>query len=390
MIDELITSGLYPELSKFSNTEQDPEWHAEGNVKIHTHLVLDEIEKSLELYNLSDSEKRILRYAAVFHDYGKPQTTTTKVKNDVLRVVAPFHEEIGASLLFYCKRPPELAVKEYLTVLALVQLHDVPKKLVKNNAKRNGYFKLALNSNLKLLYILEKADLKGRICSDFEYQDEILELFKLQAQEYGLWEDLDLNELRKSFSEIEDEEFVNRVFYKGIYNYANGINPNIEDEIPKSYNYNTTAHVTMLCGLSASGKSMLVQKMLKERTYTVISLDKIRIELYGKKEDQRHNDEIRRVAYERLRTALRNNEYIIYDATNLRKDFRSKIIDLCNNYDAFISMIVICDIAINDILKRNSKRETPVPNDVILKQYNKFELPFYSEVHALKFINSSK
>lgn len=384
MLDQLIKTNNYPEFNKFKDTIQDPEWHAEGDVYIHTVSVISKIEEFIT--ECSNSEKNILRYAAAFHDYGKPQTTTTKIKNDKERIVAPCHEEVGASLLFYAPKPHNLTYDEWYQVINLVRYHDRPKKLINNNSDYHQYFNLARKCNLKLLYILEKADIKGRTCSDFNEQDEILELFKLQAQDYDLFDGINYYVLRKDFEVLEDEVLINQVFMKALHNFSVGKIKSLVDEIPRSYNYyKKPAHVTVYCGLSSSGKSTLISEQLKERSYYVISLDDIRAELFGSRYDQKHNDEVRRTAHERLKQHLRNGDYVIYDATNTRKDFRDKIISTCMNYDAFVEIAIPSQRDINTIIKDNKTRANSIPEDIIYKQYDKFELPDLNEAHNIKY-----
>src|SRR3989338_2589134 len=58
---------LFPELEALIGCQQDPAWHPEGDVWIHTLMVTDEAAK------LSDS--LMIRLAALCHDLGKPPTT---------------------------------------------------------------------------------------------------------------------------------------------------------------------------------------------------------------------------------------------------------------------------------------------------------------------------
>ena len=51
---------------------QDPKWHPEGDVWIHTLLVLDEAAKLRKNDEKNDLE---LMYGALCHDFGKPLTT---------------------------------------------------------------------------------------------------------------------------------------------------------------------------------------------------------------------------------------------------------------------------------------------------------------------------
>ena len=70
----------FPELHVMINTPQEPEWHPEGDVWIHTMMVIDSagkiIRRDAEL--LSDTEKLQIMLGAVCHDLGKPATTATQ------------------------------------------------------------------------------------------------------------------------------------------------------------------------------------------------------------------------------------------------------------------------------------------------------------------------
>lgn len=67
---------LYPELQALEACPQDPQWHPEGNVWIHTCHVLDEAAQ-LAIDKQWQSKTRLsLIFSALCHDIGKPSTTT--------------------------------------------------------------------------------------------------------------------------------------------------------------------------------------------------------------------------------------------------------------------------------------------------------------------------
>jgi tRNA nucleotidyltransferase (CCA-adding enzyme) len=72
-----IIERYYPELAVLEQTPQDAKHHPEGNVWIHTMMVVDEsarIAKDPRL-DLSETEKLELMLGALCHDLGKPSTT---------------------------------------------------------------------------------------------------------------------------------------------------------------------------------------------------------------------------------------------------------------------------------------------------------------------------
>lgn len=70
-----------PLLDTLSKTSQDPEWHAEGDVAVHTDLVLKQVYTLLEgeAAHLSSTQRGVLILGALLHDTGKPLTTRTRV-----------------------------------------------------------------------------------------------------------------------------------------------------------------------------------------------------------------------------------------------------------------------------------------------------------------------
>lgn len=62
-------------LGDLAECPQDPRFHAEGNVAVHTRLVLDALRALPAYAELPLRDRRLLDYAAVFHDCGKPPCT---------------------------------------------------------------------------------------------------------------------------------------------------------------------------------------------------------------------------------------------------------------------------------------------------------------------------
>lgn len=65
----------YPELVALQGCPQDPDSHPEGDVWLHTLLVVDEAAFIAERDRLSGRGRAVLIFAALCHDLGKPETT---------------------------------------------------------------------------------------------------------------------------------------------------------------------------------------------------------------------------------------------------------------------------------------------------------------------------
>jgi len=77
---------LIPELQEMSGTPQPPEYHAEGDVAIHTRLAIEACP--------ADCDPDLL-WAALLHDIGKPATTEQNADG---RITAYGHAKQGAEM----------------------------------------------------------------------------------------------------------------------------------------------------------------------------------------------------------------------------------------------------------------------------------------------------
>ena len=179
---------VFPLLYQFADTEQDSIWHAEGDVAIHTDMVLSQLYEILvnDAEHIKGAQRQVLILSALLHDIAKPITTKRKQIEGVERVVAPKHEEVGANYLAIKLLELPLEYKAINTITGLVGFHQMPKRLVIKNQSYSDYLHLSLNANLELLYWLELADMKGRACTDLAQQIDLLEQFKMFAQEYKI------------------------------------------------------------------------------------------------------------------------------------------------------------------------------------------------------------
>ena len=88
----------FPEIAALRGTPQEPEWHPEGDVFTHTQLCLDAL-VALEGWKSSDAARRkLLMFAVLAHDFGKPSTTEHAERRGQLRWISPGHESAGGPL----------------------------------------------------------------------------------------------------------------------------------------------------------------------------------------------------------------------------------------------------------------------------------------------------
>ena len=371
----------FPLLKEFEKTEQDPIWHAEGNVAVHTEMVLQELYELLPTVSsifgepLTGVERQSLILGALLHDIAKPITTYTCITTS--RIKSPHHEEKGKHYLVFnfLKLMGDAYITEnvYITVLELVGQHQKPKLLVIKDEPNYKFHRLMNDVDYKLLYLLEIADIKGRTCDDKDIQLMYLEEFKDKCEQ--------LIETTLTF----DHEHAPTGFQikRGLYDLAHKRVKNIS-EFKSKYYENPKAYLTLMCGISGSGKSTYIANRIKDNPHhIVISLDDIRAEL-SYREDQSRNGEVIQLAKQRLKQALAKGSNVIWDATNTRKEFRDVLVQIGLDYNAFVAIQVILNTE-NNVRKQNVNRKHTVPEYVISKQIKQFQFPTRSEAHLVHY-----
>jgi tRNA nucleotidyltransferase (CCA-adding enzyme) len=149
---------LHESLDNLIGCEQDPIWHPEGDVWEHTLQVVDKAAEIADREGLSKLERKILVFAALCHDLGKPATKILKEG----RIRNPGHQNFlppSEAFLASVSMPAEL-VK---AVLALVPEHFVHLGEVNQNVVRRLANRLESGKvSVWLLTLLIEADHTGR------------------------------------------------------------------------------------------------------------------------------------------------------------------------------------------------------------------------------------
>ncbi|GAA3928943.1 AAA family ATPase [Litoribacillus peritrichatus] len=375
----------FPLLYQYKETEQDPQWHAEGDVYIHTGMVLSELYVLLsnEASHITGESRQALILGALLHDIAKPMTTRRKEVKGVERVVATGHEAMGRSYVAHRLLNLELSYSVVDSVMGLVGEHHMPKLLVIKQMGAGEYWKLARKASMELLYWLEVADMKGRICEDLNEQLDLLAQFRLFCEEYQLWkEHKPLLQLAADMAPHLvglDETTKDMVFARTMRDFEEGDISTFEEGIARTYSYRQGfSEVYVLYGPSGSGKSTWIERFGPE--CEVISLDELRAEINGDRSNQANIGKILNTARERLKTYLRAKKRVIWDATNLREDFRSLICRIAFDYHAFVTMVVFHKSE-NQLFVDNKNRSYPVPEMVLRSQLDQLEWPVPEEAH---------
>ena len=139
---------------------QEAEWHPEGDVWVHTLMVVDAAAGLVRERNLDDDEALLVLLGALCHDLGKPPTT----KFEDGRIRSKNHEGAGEaptrSFLERMNAPHNLVDD----VVALVKEHLKPFSLFREreNVSDGAIRRLALRVPITRLLCVSEADFLGR------------------------------------------------------------------------------------------------------------------------------------------------------------------------------------------------------------------------------------
>jgi tRNA nucleotidyltransferase (CCA-adding enzyme) len=157
-----VLEKLFPEIQSLIGVPQDPEWHPEGDVFIHTQLAIDRARELI--YDLGYARQVTVMLATLAHDFGKPATTETIDG----RWRSRGHEEAGVppaeSFLSTVNVHTIDGYQVRNQVIALVREHLKPGEFYKKRDEvGDGAFRrLARRCEPDLLYRVAKADSLGR------------------------------------------------------------------------------------------------------------------------------------------------------------------------------------------------------------------------------------
>ena len=181
-----VIDGLFPGLKALVGCEQEPEWHPEGDVWVHTLQVIDRARDRID--DLERPQAITVMLGALCHDLGKPATTAFIDG----RIRSPFHEEAGVK--------PAHDLLDTLNVnhidgydvrgqiAGIVANHLKPGAFHKvPNVSDGAFRRLALKVDLELLARVAKADCLGRVPGNFDCSamDWFLERARALGVEHG-------------------------------------------------------------------------------------------------------------------------------------------------------------------------------------------------------------
>lgn len=339
------------------NTEQDSIHHSEGNVGIHTEMVMKSMTSLEDFKILNGENKETLFLSALFHDVEK--RSTTKIEDG--RIVSPGHAKKGEKTtrgILY--REFEIPFVQREQICKLVRHHGLPLWIFDKQNPDKSLIETSLLSNTHFLYLIAKADIMGRECEDKEELFYRIDLFK----EYAL--QLDVYNKKKNFI----TEHAKAIFFEKENSFI--------DYEPFD---DTICEVTMMCAIPGSGKTHFIEK---NYSLPIVSLDEIRRENKIKPEDKYATGYVIQLAKEKAKSFLRKKQSFVWDATNFTKQIREQLIGLFREYNARVKIIYL-EVPYKTLQEQNKNRDYPVPEVVLERFIDHLEMPSHSEAHKVEY-----
>ena len=356
----------FPSLSLLATTPQDAYYHAEGDVWTHTKMVIDELIKSEKYQSSTEEDRFIMFYSALLHDISKPACT---VIEDDGRITSAGHSKRGSvdtRILLWKKEVP-FEIRE--NICNIIATHQVPffafKPAREGDTKPHRspeYIARQLSWQLPLHLLIEvaRADMRGRLCDEAKTCLDDIELFEMLAFEDGCL--------------YEPKEFPDSVTRMKYFQSYGAIDPH------SPFYRESGSQVFVLSGLPATGKNEWVKNNYPN--LPVLSFDDAKEEL-GIAHGKNPGAAVHMVT-DQAKKLLAAKEPFVWNATHIANPMRQKTLNLLYQYGAEVT-IVYLEVPEHEIKRRNTSRNTTLPNEKIDEMLFRWDVPTAIESHHIIF-----
>lgn len=344
----------YPLLRALAGCPQDARHHAEGDVLIHTRMVVRELLAMDAFRALSEADQRTLFAAALLHDIGKPDCTRTEGD----RITSRGHSRRGTVLARGLLWREGVSFAQREAICALIRHHQVPYFPIDREDATRLAIEVSCIGRGDWLAILAEADVRGRICAD---QQRLLDNVALFAEQMR---DLGINDRPYPFA----SDHARVLYFK---------DDRRTPDAPAFVQHR--CEVVVLSGLPGSGKDHHLRTHYAD--WPVISLDELRTELdIAPGEPQ---GEVLNAARDRAKTHLRAGTSFVWNAANIARPIRAQTIELFLSYQARVRVVYL-EVGPERLFAQNRNRPAVVPAKVMERFLDRWEVPDVTEAHRVE------
>jgi len=349
------TLGRTPWAIEMAECPQDPEYHGEGDVWTHTMMVCDELIADPAWRALPKAERDLVFAASLLHDIAKPACTT--IIDD--RIRQPGHSARGALMARNLLWRANVEPRTREAIAGLIRYHQVPFFCIDEEDPVRRIAQVSQRARCDHLTLVNRADALGRLCADKARLVDNADLFHELAREQAC--------LTTPFA-----------FPTQHTRYSYFHSPSRD---PRTVAYDDTrCEVVLMCGLPGAGKDTWIADNL---AMPVVSLDAIRKEL--KRPPTGDQGAVLQLARERAREHLRAARPFVWNATNLTRTIRDRLIDLFTNYGASVRIVHV-EASYEQLWAQNREREKAVPEAVLQRMTRLWDPPDATEAHRVDWV----
>jgi predicted kinase len=349
----------FPAVRRLEGCPQDPVHHAEGDVLIHTRMVVEALVSIPAWRALPDAERGIVFTAALLHDVSKP--ACTRIEDG--RVTSRGHSRRGAIAARTLLWGMSLPIEAREQIANLIRFHQTPFFLIDRPEARRTLYEVSQSARCDLLALVAEADARGRVCPDGQRLLDNIALFTQYAAEHEC-----LTGPRRFPNDHS----------RFLYFRREGRDPDYE-----AYD-DTACEVVMMSGLPGAGKDFWVAENLQGRP--VVSLDELRRAM--KVSPTANQGPVVSKARELAREHLRARRDFVWNATNVSRQIRELSVNLFAAYNARVRIVYV-EAPEERLYAQNRERDDSVPAEVIRKLTERWEVPDLTEAHRVEWVAGS-
>ena len=275
----------------------------------------------------------------------------------------------------------------------LVGLHGLLHRDFPDEQRRTGLAGLAEAADLGVLHALAAAVLTGRDDAEAGEARDRVAWSELHAEDAGLLGEAPLETLRAQLRDEfahGDPDTADRRWAEARRAFTRGRIGTAAEAAALTWRWRNGAfpRLVVTVGPSGSGKSTFARSL--PAVHTVVSLDDLRRDR-GSRADQRANRAVLDEGLHRLDAALRDaapdGGTVVWDATALNRHQRSLVHAVARRRDALLTHAVWL-LDEDDLARRNTARDHPVPPAVLDGQLRRYEPPYPDEAHRTWYVGA--
>jgi predicted kinase len=347
----------FPWISDLRGCPQNPVRHAEGDVWAHVHLVCEAMAALPAFRELPEEDRQVLFCGALLHDVAKPMCTRVEPDGSISSRGHSWRGAVRARQILWRRGAP-FAQREQ--VAAIVRHHLVPFFLAESENPSRLAIEVSQSARCDWLGLMAEADARGRICPDPDHLLGQIQLFRDQCLRAGCFQ--------QPYAFSNDQA---RFLYFR--------DPNRQPD--HQADAEVDCEVVLMSGLPGAGKDFWVRKNLPG--WDVISLDALRIDLGVAPSDPQGT--VLNRAREIAREHLRAKKSFVWNATNLSRHVRGECVRLFHEHGARVRIVYV-EANPERLFAQNRQRRRKVPEAVIERLLDRWEVPDRTEAHQVDWI----